>query len=172
MTRTRLAVSYTALVALALGALSLDLRPWLGRDGARHAACSEQIPDGRSAATAWRTAELFVADVILARSPGCGDRLSTRALIGRGSPHPFSHAYPAVPIARASRDPDAREAVYILSRKSGPLIVLGEDGRPEIPFVVGVAAPKAGRGAYDLVLVVERGSWRVDRADRVEIVER
>ena len=172
MPRIRLAVTYAALVAVALVALTLDLRPWPGRGGGHGSACSERIPGRQSAATAWRTAELFVADVILAREPGCGDRLSTRALRGRGSPHPFSRDYPAVPIEQASRDSAARQAVYMLSRETGPLIVFGEDGRAEIPFVVGVAAPEAGRGAYNLVLVVERGSWRVDRADRVEIAER
>jgi len=38
--------------------------------------------------------------------------------------------------------------------------------------MVGLAAPDAGLGAYNLVLVVEDGSRRVDRVRRVHFVHR
>jgi hypothetical protein len=38
-------------------------------------------------------------------------------------------------------------------------------------MMVGLSAPRAGRGAYDLALVVENGSWRVDRVQRISIVD-
>jgi hypothetical protein len=34
-------------------------------------------------------------------------------------------------------------------------------------MMVGVAAPDAGMGAYNVLLVVDGGSWRVDRWWRV-----
>jgi hypothetical protein len=139
------------------------------RDRGR-ADCSERIPGGASIETAWKTAELFVADVILNREPVCGYDLSTRHL--RGTLPPFSIDYPPVPIARASREPDARQAVYIPSRRQAGFVVLGAGGRQKIPMMVGLAAPHVGRGAYNLVLVVENGSWRVDRVSRVAIADR
>jgi hypothetical protein len=134
--------------------------------------CSDRIPHGAGAGLPWRTAELFVADVILDRDPLCGYDLSTARLSGDLPLRPFSRGYPPVPIARASRAPDARQAVYMLSRRFAAFVVVGADGRLEVPLVAGVAAPKAGSGAYDLVLVVKRGGRRVDRASRVRIVEK
>ena len=124
-------------------------------------------------------AELFVADVMLSRSPTCGYDLSTRRLRGnhgrdewgteRSPVHAFSKRCPAVPMIRASRDPHAGQAVYILSRRVGGFVVLDAKGRAAIPMIVGVAAPEAGRGAYNLLLVVEDGSWRVDRVRRITV---
>jgi hypothetical protein len=74
-------------------------------------------------------------------------------------------------MASASRDPSAHEAVYILSRRVAAFVVTGVGGRAEIPMIVGLAAPDAGRGAYNLVLVIEGGSWRVDRVRRVTIAD-
>jgi hypothetical protein len=134
--------------------------------------CSERIPHGKSITAAWKTTELFVADVILAREPRCAASLGSNQLRTAGSILPFSTGYPPVSIQRASRDPKARQAVYMLSRRESGFVVLGADGRPEIPMLVGLAAPRAGRGAYNLVLVVEDGSWRVDRVRRVVILDR
>lgn len=142
------------------------------RGGSPSRTCSDRIPHGAAVMLAWRTAELFVADVILDRDPLCGYDMSTARLRGGLPLRPFSRGFPPVPIARASRDPDADEAVYMLSRRFAAFAVLGADGRREIPLSVGVAAPRVGSGAYDLVLVLEHGSWRVDRATRVRIVER
>jgi hypothetical protein len=74
-----------------------------------------------------------------------------------------------VPIAQASRDPQAQQAVYILSRRVENFVVIDARGRATIPMMVGLAAPQAGRGAYNLLLVVENGSWRVDEVRRVTI---
>jgi hypothetical protein len=172
MRRTQLAIAYTALAVAGLAAVTAYARPWVTSGGRSSTSCSERIPDGQSVAAAWRTAELFVADVILGRRPACSGELSTQAFRRQAPVRAFSSRYPIVPIARASRDPGARQAVYMLSRRTGGLMVTGKDGRPEIPFMVGLAAPDAGRGAFDLVLVVEHGNWRVDRVRRVELVDR
>jgi len=169
---TRLTVGYIVLVAAAVAAIAAYTWPWLGVGGRTRAACSERPPAGQHIGAAWRTAELYVADVILAREPRCGETLSTAALRRRPPLRAFSSGYPVVPIARASRDAAKREAVYMLSRRAGPLVVTGSGGRREIPFAVGLSAPDAGRGAYDLVLVVDHGNWRVDRAKRIEITNR
>src|SRR5919201_4485622 len=168
----RFALAYGVLALIAVAAVGGGA--WLAATLPSRAAkgCSERIPHGKSISAAWRTTELFVADVILAREPGCAARLGSSQLRAGSSVRPFSTGYPPVSIQRASRDPNAREAVYMLSRRDIGFIVLGANGRPEIPMLVGLAAPRAGRGAYNLVLVVEDGSWRVDRVRRVVIVDR
>jgi hypothetical protein len=166
----RFLAAHVALGVAALGLAAGSAFLLLGRGGSTR--CSERIPGGDTIEAAWRTTELFVTDVILNRQPACGYALGTRKL-RHGLPlKPFARDYPAVPIARASRDPGARQAVYILSRREAAFVVLGAAGRREIPMLVGLAAPHAGRGAYNLALVVEDGSWRVDRVRRVPIVER
>ncbi len=145
------------------------------------ASCVETIPKGSTVAAAWDTTELFVTDVILNGSPACGYDLSTRHLRAshsrsewgteRAPVHPFATHYPPVSILHASRDPKARQAVYILSRRSGGFVVLDPTGRATIPMMAGLSAPDAGRGAYNLVLVIEDGSWRVDEVHRVRVAD-
>jgi hypothetical protein len=169
------AYALVAGLAVAVGAGVLVLT--FGMPGGTDSTCSEHIPTGQSVASAWATTELFVADVMLNRSPTCGQDLSTQRLRGhhsraewgtsRSPVHAFSTHYPAVPIARASRDPRAPQAVYILSRTIDSFVVFDRNGRATIPMKVGVSAPHAGRAAYNLLLVVEDGSWRVDRVRRI-----
>ena len=168
-----------AIAALAGGAGALVLT--FGLPGGASRSCPERIPTGESVDSAWQTTELFVADVMLNQRPSCGHDLSTRRLRGRHhreewgtsrSPvHAFSTRYPAVPMIRASRDPHAPQAVYILSRTVDAFVVFDRDGRPTIPMMVGVSAPGAGRAAYNLLLVVEDGNWRVDRVRRVNVYD-
>jgi hypothetical protein len=164
--------------AVTAGTLWLFLGP---SGGSSSTSCVETIPSGRSVDAAWDTTELFVTDVILNGSPACGYDLSTEHLRGghsrsewgtdRAPVHAFATHYPPVPILHASRDPNARQAVYILSRRVGGFVVLDPAGRPTIPMMVGLAAPDAGRGAYNLVLIVEDGSWRVDEVHRVKVAD-
>lgn len=142
-------------------------------------ACPHRIPRGESIGAAQRTTALFVTEVVLRRNPVCGYELSSTKLrrsISRrqwaagDTPVPaFVSRHPPVAFPQASRDPEAPEAVYVISRRVLEFVVAGPGGRPEIPMMVGVAAPDAGMGAYNLVLVVDRGSWRVDRWWRVRI---
>ncbi|HEX9597946.1 MAG TPA: hypothetical protein VF963_01105 [Gaiellaceae bacterium] len=181
--RPRFIASYAlvALAGLALSGGAFWRLVGTSTYGAGSSACSDRIPVGESISTAWNTTALFVADVILNRSPACGYDLSTehlragrsRAEWASGLPvQRFTTRYPPVPIARASRDPAAPQAVYILSRREAEFVVPGATRRPEIPMMVGLAAPDAGLGAYNLVLIVEDGSWRVDRVRRVHFVHR
>jgi hypothetical protein len=145
------------------------------------ATCGKPIPAGRSLDAAWQTTDLFVADVLLNGRPGCGYDLSTEHLRrghsrddwanGRSPVSRFTTRYPPVPMVRASRNRHAHEAVYILSRRVDGFVVVDGRGRATIPMIVGLAAPDAGRGAYNLVLIVEGGSWRVDEVRRVHIVD-
>ena len=172
-------MGYLLVATVALGAGPGTLLLTFGLPGGRHSSCAERIPTGRSVASAWETTELFVADVILNRSPTCGHDLSTRRLRGRHSReewgtsqspvHAFSTHYPAVPMIRASRDPRAPQAVYILSRTVDAFIVFDRNGRATIPMMVGLSAPDVGRAAYNVMLVVEDGSWRVDRVRRIVV---
>ena len=128
---------------------------------------------------AWSTTERFVADVILNASPGCGYDLSTRHLrdgrsradwaTTRSPVKRFATRYPPTPIVHASRDPKAHQAVYVLSRRASAFVVLDRAGRQTIPMMVGLSAPDAGLGAYNLVLVIEDGNWRVDAVKRVHL---
>jgi hypothetical protein len=168
-----------ALVAAA-GAAICVATVWMLRESApAAAACTKPIPQGRSVQVAWDTTELFVSTVLLNDGPACGYDLSTRHLRhghsraewahGRAGVRRFATGYGAVPIAQASRDPQAQQAVYILSRRVENFVVIDARGRATIPMMVGLAAPQAGRGAYNLLLVVENGSWRVDEVRRVTI---
>lgn len=180
--RGRFAAGFAVVILCALGLGSSALW-WTLRDRAAGAAsaCSDAIPTGRTIAVAWRTTELFTADMLLNRSPACGYDLSTEHLRGGRSREDWAHGrspvhglpthYPPVSITVASRDPSAHQAVYILSRRVAAFIVVGPGGRAEIPMMVGLAAPDAGRGAYHVSLIVEKGSWRVDRVERVVIVD-
>jgi hypothetical protein len=176
----RFVAAYAAIAALALAAGAGALVLTFGLPGGGGGdPCAERIPTGRSVASAWHTTELFVADVMLNRSPTCGHDLATRRLRGNHSRaewgtshspvHAFSTHYPAVPMIRASRDPRAPQAVYILSRTTDTFVVVDRKGRATIPMMVGVSAPGAGRAAYNLTLVLEDGSWRVDRVRRVTV---
>jgi hypothetical protein len=175
----RFLAAYGVFAALALAAGAGALLLTFGMPGGERKSCPARIPTGQSVATAWATTELFVADVMLNQSPTCGHDLSTRRLRGHhsrtewGTPrspvHAFSTRYPAVPMIRASRDPRAPQAVYILSRTTDTFVVVDRNGRPTIPMMVGVSSPDAGRAAYNLLLVVEDGSWRVDRVRRITV---
>jgi hypothetical protein len=175
----RFAAGFGVLLASALALVGAALWSTIGGSSGEAAACADAIPAGRSLDAAWQTTALFVTDVLLNRSPACGYDLSTEHLRhghsrsewaqGGSFVHPFPTHLPPVPMVSASPDPKAPEAVYILSRRAAAFVVVGAGGRPEIPMIVGLAAPDAGRGAYNLVLVVERGSWRVDRVRRVAI---
>ena len=168
MLRRRFLAAYSVLAALALAGVAVYVLEAGGTGSA--ARCSEAIPSGKTVAAAWRTTELFVADVILARQPRCSDALATRQLRSQRDVAPFSTGYTPVSIARASHDPNARQAVYMLSRRDLGLATIGPHG-PQITMLVGLAAPHAGRGAYDIGLVVEHGSWRVDSVRRIALVD-
>ena len=167
--RARFLAGYlvVGVAALSVGAGSLWWTLGSG-SGCLLPACRDTIPTDESLSSAWITTELFVKDVILNRSPTCGFDLSTRRLRdGRpreawnrgGSPvQRFATRYPPVSIKRASRDPAARQAVYILSRRTAEIVVIGANGRPTIPMLVGLAAPDAGSGAYRILLVIEKSS--------------
>jgi len=143
------------------------------------ARCTDTIPSGQSFAAAWNTTERFVADVILNASPGCGYDLSTRHLRGgtsradwataRSPVQHFATRYPPTPILHASRNRNARQAVYVLSRRVGASVDIDAAGRLTLPMMAGLSAPDAGLGAYNLVLVVENGNWRVDAVKRVRL---
>jgi hypothetical protein len=145
-------------------------------DGPR---CGHAIPSGSTIPAAWNTSVLFVTEVVLRRDPACGYDLSTRRLrgpfsrrewaSGAGPVKPFVTRYPPTPVVRASRDPNAPQAVYVLSRKVREMAQIDGRGRWTIPISVGLAAPDAGMSAYRLVLELEDGSWRVDRASRVTL---
>jgi hypothetical protein len=176
---SRFAAAYALLGAAVLAAGAGTLLLTFGIPGTGGSSCDEHIPTGRSVRSAWKTTELFVADVVLNRSPTCGYDLSTRRLRGhhgrdewgteRSPVHAFSKRYPVVPVIRASRDPRAHQAVYVLSRRVGGFVVFDSKGRASIPMIVGVSSPDAGRAAYNLLLVVEDGSWRVDRVRRITV---
>lgn len=177
MYRRRFLVSYAFIVlaaaALAGGALWQTAQRRSEEAWAAAHRCPHQIPSGRSLPAAWDTTVLFVTEVVLRRNPVCGYDLSTRKLrrgltrrewaSGEGPVRPFVTRYPPVPITEASADPAAPQAVYIVSRRAREIVVPDERGRPKVPMMVGLAAPDAGMVAYDLVLVLEDGSWRVDR---------
>jgi hypothetical protein len=178
--RRRFAAGYVLMALVGTGVAAGTF--WLlfgGSGSSTIRACGESIPSGRSVAAAWDTTELFVADVMLNGSPRCGYDLSTRHLragharaewgTDRSPVRPFSTHYPPVSIREASRDPKARQAVYILSRRVGGFVVRDPTGRATIPMIVGLAAPDVGRGAYNLLLVIEDGSWRVDEVHRVPV---
>lgn len=141
--------------------------------------CGRPIPRGSTSRVAWDTTTLFVTEVVLRRDPACGYDLSTRRLrgglsrrewaSGAGPVKPFVTRYPPTPVAFASRDPNAPQAVYVVSRKVRELAEVDGRGRLTIPISVGLAAPDAGLSAYRLVLQLEGGSWRVDRAAPVRL---
>jgi hypothetical protein len=120
-----------------------------------------------------------VTEVVLRHDPACGYDLSTKRLRGSlsrrewargaGPVKPFVTRYRPTPVARASSDPNAPEAVFVVSRQVRELMQLDAAGRWRIPISVGLAAPDAGLSAYRLVLQLEDGSWRVDRATPVEL---
>jgi hypothetical protein len=179
--RPRFTVAYAVFAVAACAALAAALWQALPRGTSTpvDARCADTIPSGQSFAAAWSTTEHFVADVILNASPGCGYDLSTRHL-RHGQPRAdwattrspvkrFATRYPPTPILRARRDPKAPQAVYVLSRRVGAIIALDKAGRRTIPMMVGLSAPDAGLGAYNLVLVVEDGNWRVDAVKRVRL---
>jgi hypothetical protein len=148
----------------------------MSEDGPR---CQRPIPRGATEPAAWDTTALFVTEVVLRHDPACGYDLSTRRLRGglsrgewargAGPVKPFVTRYRPTPVARASRDPNAPEAVYALSRQVRELMRVDANGRWTIPISVGLAAPDAGLSAYRLVLELEDGSWRVDRATPVAL---
>jgi hypothetical protein len=180
-TRQRFALAYAGIGVAAIAAVGAALWQVLPHRGSTPTAarCADVIPSGPSLAAAWSTTERFVADVILDASPGCGYDLSTQRLrhgksrndwaTTRSPVDRFASRYPPTPIARASRNPKARQAVYILSRREGGIVVFDKAGRKTIPMMVGVSAPDAGLGAYNLVLVIEDGNWRVDTVKRVHL---
>jgi hypothetical protein len=166
-----------AAVGLTAAGLWQTLHP--GGTSSAATRCSEPMPTGETFAAAWSTTELFVADVILNSRPTCGYDLSTRRLrdgksrsdwgTTRSPVKRFATRYPATPILHASRNPKAHQAVYVLSRRPGGEIGIDATGRPTLPMMVGLSAPDAGVGAYNLVLVVEDGRWRVDAVRRVHL---
>jgi hypothetical protein len=179
--RPRFALAYALIglaAAAAVAAVAWEAWP-KGTATPAAARCTDTIPSGQSFAAAWNTTERFVADVILNASPGCGYDLSTRHLrdgtsradwaTAHSPVKRFATRYPPTPILRASRNRNAPEAVYVLSRRVGATIDIDAAGRLTIPMMVGLAAPDAGLGAYNLVLVVENGNWRVDVVKRVRL---
>jgi len=145
-------------------------------DGPR---CGQPIPSGPGIPAVWQTTTLFVTEVVLRGDPVCGYDLSTKRLrhgfsrrewaSGSGPVKPFVTRYRATPVARASSDPNSPEAVYVLSRRRRELVRIDNRGRWLISMSVGLSAPDAGMSAYRLVLELEDGNWRVDRAWPVEL---
>ena len=141
--------------------------------------CPHAIPKGGSFDTAWATTVFFVTDVLMRKNPVCGYDLSSRGLRGKltraqwanghGPVEIFATRYPAVAVADASADPNAPQAVYVLSRRVRELIVSDASGRVKAPMMVGLSAPDAGMAAYDVELVLENGHWRVDKATAVDL---
>ena len=171
-----LACGFLALAAaFAGGTLLVEAMVTAGDDEPR---CGRPIPQGATVRAAWDTAALFVSEVVLGNDPACGYDLTTARLRGGLSRREWASGaapvqrfvtrYPPTPVARASRDPNAPQAVYALSRRVRELMQR-RNGRWTIPMSVGLAAPDAGLGAYRLVLELENGSWRVDRASPVRL---
>lgn len=141
--------------------------------------CPHAIPSGESFETVWATTVFFVTDVLMSKNPVCGFDLSSDGLRGKltraqwangeGPIEIFVTQYPAVPVAMASKDPAAPEAVYVLSRTVRELVVSDGRGRVKAPMKVGLFAPDAGMAAYNLELVLENGHWRVDKATAVAL---
>jgi hypothetical protein len=174
--RFLVAYGFVALVAAVASGTLLWQATDAGEDGPH---CGRPIPRGSTIPAAWDTTVLFVTEVVLRRDPACGYDLTTRRLrggltrrewaSGRGPVQPFVTRYPPTPVARASRDPNAPQAVYVLSRKVRELAQVDGRGNWTIPISVGLAAPDAGMSAYRLVLALEDGSWRIDRASPVRL---
>jgi hypothetical protein len=175
---------HVALGLLALAAAGLSgSAVWYAARGSGDSTptCGRPIPRGSSGPAAWDTASLFISEVVLLHDPVCGYALSTRRLRGGLSSRewargtlpitPFVTRYPPTPVERASPNPDAPQAVYALSRRFRELLRRDAEGKWTIPLAVGLAAPDAGMGAYRLVLALEDGNWRVDRAAPVELTQ-
>jgi hypothetical protein len=141
--------------------------------------CRHAIPRGSGTPAVWQTTTLFVTEVVLRGDPACGYDLSTKRLRGGlsrrdwarggGPVRPFVTRYRPTPVTRASPDPNSPEAVYVLSRQRRELVRIDAQGRWLIAMSVGLSAPDAGMSAYRLVLELEDGNWRVDRAWPVEL---
>jgi hypothetical protein len=175
--RFRFLVSYGLFALVAAATAGGVLWAAGGRDDGPH--CRLPIPQGSTIPAAWDTTTLFVTEVVLRHDPACGYDLSTKRLRGgfsrrewargAGPVKPFVTRYRPTPVTRASSDPNSPEAVYALSRQVRELLQLDAAGRWTIPISVGLAAPDAGMSAYRLVLELEDGSWRVDRATPVRL---
>jgi hypothetical protein len=136
--------------------------------------CGQPIPHGSAIPAVWKTTTLFVTEVVMRGDPVCGYDLSTKRLRhgfsrrewarGSGPVKPFVTRFRATPITRASPNPDSPEAVFVLSRRRRELVQIDAQGRWLIAMSVGLSAPDAGMSAYRLVLELEDGNWRVDRA--------
>ena len=179
MYRARFLLAY-GVVAL-VGVVASSVLVWQATGGGDRPdpQCGRPIPRGSTIPVAWDTTVLFVTEVVLRHDPACGYDLSTKRFRGdfsrsewakgAGPVTPFVTRYPPTPVVRASRDPNAPQAVYVLSRKVREMAQLDKRGHWTIPISVGLAAPDAGLSAYRLVLELEDGSWRVDRASRVPL---
>ena len=178
MYRIRFLVAYgfLALAGAATGGVLVWHAAGAGDDGPR---CQRPIPRGSTIPVAWDTTALFVTEVVLRQDPACGYDLSTKRLRGglsrrewargAGPVKPFVTRFRPTPVSRASSDPNAPEAVYVVSRQVREVMQIDARGRWKIPISVGLAAPDAGMSAYRLVLELEGGSWRVDRAAPVRL---
>jgi hypothetical protein len=148
-----------------------------GADADTTAGCTHRLPAGSSLDAAHEATALFVRTVVLREQPRCGYALGSERLRGaversrwiRGDTgvRSFASRYPATAYRDSSPDPDALQAVYLISR--------GPGSRTESPLlmIVGLAAPDAGLGAYRVRLVLDReANWRVDHWWRVRISAR
>ena len=177
MSRIRSLVAFGLVAAAGAAGTVAVVRAIEAPDGGPR--CGRAIPRGATIPAAWETTALFVTEVVLARDPACGYDLSTKRLRGGlsrsewaegdGPVRPFVSRYRPTPVARASSDPNAPEAVYAVSRRVRELMQIDARGQRTIPISVGLAAPDAGLAAYRLVLKLEDGSWRVDRASPVRL---
>ena len=130
------------------------------------------------------TTSLIIGADSLACEHAPGHEPQVELLIGRLSRRLLRRRHDDRPLVGIAVELPARSLldVGVVAFAVAPARLLAVDHRPTQPahlmidiergIIVPVAAPEAGRGAYNLVLVVEQGNWRVDRADRVEIVER
>lgn len=139
--------------------------------------CTHRLPAGATVGAAHEATALFVRTVVLRGQPRCGYALGSdrlRGAVGRArwaqgdTPvRPFASRYPPTPYRNASRDPQAPQAVYVISRSPAAL------AETPLLMIVGLAAPDAGLGAYRVLLVLDgEENWRVDRWWRVRISSR
>lgn len=172
------------LVAIVTAGLTVGVARLAGHVGGASASagCPARIPVGSGLGAAQRTVELFTTEVVLRHNPACGYALSSARLrqqisrrrwaSGETPVRPLATRYPPVAYADASRNPDAHQAVYVISRQLLEFVRLGQDGEAQIPMMVGVAAPDAGLGSYRVILVLDEGNWRIDRWWRVHMRSR
>jgi hypothetical protein len=170
--RLALPAALVAVAALAAAATAIVFGRADARDAVASEDCTHRLPAGGSVSAAHEATAVFVRTVVLRRQPLGSARLRRAVDRGRWAAgdmpvRAFASRYPPTAYRHASRDPQAPQAVYVISRSAGAAVV------SPLEMIVGLAAPDAGLGAYRVVLVLDDdGNWRVDRWWRVQISSR